>query len=165
MSASSSKALVLEVAQLLRLRRLRAEAARIERETARAKRDAAQHAVREREAQVQRLRTERDALGESVVAFASAMALLAPFASARREFLDDALERAEYALIDDEEELAQAQNAFDAAHAAWRKAVARCDAVEQLDETTRRDVTRAAEERAEREVDVSPRSVMLEGTP
>ncbi|MBW8829722.1 MAG: hypothetical protein JF606_09885 [Burkholderiales bacterium] len=165
MSATSSKALILEVAQLLRLRKLRAEAARIERETARAKRDAAQQAVLEREAQVQRLRVERNALGESVVAIAPAMALLAPFASARREVLDDALERAEYALIDDEEVLTQAQSAFDEAHAAWQKAVARCDAVEKLHETTRRDATLAAEERAEREVDVSPRSVMLEGTP
>jgi len=165
MSASSSKSLVLEVAQLLRLRKLRAEAARIERETARAKRDAAQHAVHEREALVRQLRVERNALGESVVAIAPAMALLAPFASARREFLDDALERAEYALIDDEEDLAQAQDAFDMAHAAWQKAVARCDAVERLAETTRRDVALAAEERAEREVEASPRSAMLEGMP
>ncbi len=148
--------LINDVAQLLRLRQLRAEAARVERDAARARRDEAQQAAQEREALVRRLCSERDALDVRVAASAAAMALLAPYASARREVLVDALERAEYAFIDDKEKLSRAQAALDAAHTAWQKASARCEAVEQLDVSTRRSAARAANERAEREIDAAP---------
>jgi len=148
-----------ELGQLLRLRRLREEAARAERDAARAARDDAQTAVRQREALVERLRLQRDALGAYVVGGgAASMARLAPFASARREVLDDALERAEYALIDDEEALQRAERAFAQAQSAWLRTAARSRAVEQLTERTRRGFARAAEARAERELDTPRRA-------
>jgi hypothetical protein len=161
MSASPKSGLVIEIVQLLRLRRLRAEAARIELNNARARRDAAQQAVHEREALAQRLRVQRHALDVRVATIAPAMALLAPYASARREWLSEALERAEYALITDREDLLRAQAALDAAHAAWQKAMARCEAVAELETSTRRGAAQAANERAEREID-APRRVVFQ---
>jgi flagellar biosynthesis chaperone FliJ len=154
---------IAELAQLLRLRRLREEAARIERDAKRAERDAAQAAVAETEREVERLRLERAALAAAVAGeMAASMPRLGPFAISRREVLDDLFERAEYALIDDEEALAEAQEALEEAHAVWLQARARCEAVEQLDRRTRRGVAQAVERRTERELDAAPRVGLTE---
>jgi len=143
-----------ELGQLLRLRRLREDAARTERDEKRRARDAAQAAVREREALIEQARVRRDALGAYVAGHGAAtIARLAAFAGARREALDEALERAEYGLIDDEEALARAERALDEAQAVWLRAMARNRAVEQLNERTRRGFMQAAQQRAERELD------------
>ncbi len=153
---------IAELTQLLRLRRLREEAARIECEAKRAARDSAQAAVAETEREVERLRLEREALADAVAgAMAASMPRLGPFAISRREALDDLLERAEYALIDDEEALSEAQEALDEAQAAWLQARARCEAVEQLDRRTRLGFAQAAEQRLEREVDAMPSLVSM----
>ncbi|HUG22605.1 hypothetical protein [Piscinibacter sp.] len=145
-----------ELGQLLRLRRLREDAARAERDERRRACEAAQAAVREREALIEQARARRDALGAYITGDGAAtISRLAPFAGARREALDEALERAEYALIDDEAALARAERAFADAQAAWLRAAARSRAVEQLNERTRRGFMRAAEQYAERELDTA----------
>ena len=160
------KARVAELSQLLRLRHLRVEAARIEREAKRRALDDAIAAVREREAQIERLRNERGDLRERIVdGMAPTLPRLMHYVAARAEMLDDLLERAEYGLIDDEEDREAAQEAFDAATAAWQQAMARCDAVERLRDDTARRFRRLAEERAEREVDASARPLLTPTTP
>jgi len=164
MTRDFDRALARELSQLLRLRRLRAEAARTERERRRTLLAAAQTALDEGEAVVRRLRAERATLAKCVCGpIAQQMPRLASFASARAERLDDTLERAVYAVIDCREALSDAQSAFDAAQAAWLHATARCDAVEKLDTTTRRDAASAAEERAERETEAVPGATPLQG--
>ena len=155
-----------ELSQLLRLRRLRVEAARVEREAKRRALDEAIAAVRAREAEVERLRGERGDLRERIVDdIAPTLPRLMHYVSARVEMLDDLLERAEYGLIDDEEDLEAAQEAFDDATAAWQQAMARCDAVERLRDTTARRLQRAAEEKSERELDAPARSLLTSSTP
>lgn len=152
-----------ELSQLLRLRRLREDAARLDFQRRREARDAAQAAVTAREAEVARLRQERRSLVQRAgLEHAAAMPRLGIFTSMRREMLDDLLERAEYALIDDEESLTEAQEAFETAQAAWRREMARCEAVQMLRDRVQRDTQRAGLARLERELDASPRMARWE---
>lgn len=155
-----------ELSQLLRLRRLRVEAARLAREEKRRALDEAIAAVRAREAEIERLRGERGDLRERIVAdIAPTLPRFMHYVGARVEMLDDLLERAEYGLIDDEEDLEAAQEAFDDATAAWQQAMARCDAVQRLRDTTARRLRRAAEEKTERELDAPSRPLLAPNTP
>jgi flagellar biosynthesis chaperone FliJ len=147
-----------ELAQLLRLRRLREDAARLDCQRRREARDAAQAAVTAREAEVARLRNQRHSLVQRAGhEHAPAMPRLGIFTSTRREMLDDLLERAEYALIDDEESLTEAQDALDAAQAAWQREMARCEAMQMLRDRVQRDSRLVDAARAERELDASRR--------
>jgi flagellar biosynthesis chaperone FliJ len=147
-----------ELSQLVQLRRLREEAARLDFQQRREARDAAQAAVTACEAEVIRLRRERMSLLQSAGhEHATAMPRLALFTSTRREMLDDLLERAEYALGDEEDGLKQAQEALDAAQAAWQRERARCEAVQMLRDRVQRETRLVDAARAEREIDVGPR--------
>lgn len=147
---------IAELRQLLRLRELREDAARREHEQCRSKRDDALRAVRERELLLQQQRTERDDLATYTAGDgASAMPRLSGYASARRDLLDDRIERNEYALIDDEEALTDAERALQHARDEWARARARTQAVETLRDDTTRRAARAGEQRAERELDAA----------
>jgi flagellar biosynthesis chaperone FliJ len=147
-----------ELSQLVRLRRLREEAARLDFQQRREARDAAQAAVTACEAEVTRLRRERMSLLQRAGhQHATAMPRLGLFTSTRREMLDDLLERAEYALGDEEDGLKQAQEALDTAQAAWQRERARCEAVQMLRDRVQRETRLVDAARAEREMDVAPR--------
>lgn len=147
-----------ELSQLVRLRRLREEAARLDFQQRREVRDAAQAAVNACEAEVTRLRRERMSLLQRAGhEHATAMPRLSLFTSTRREMLDDLLERAEYALGDEEDGLKQAQAALDTAQAAWQRERARCEAVQMLRDRVQRETRLVDAARAEREIDVAPR--------
>jgi hypothetical protein len=143
--------------QLLTLHALREERARAAQARARAERDAAQAAVGQREAEVARHRQARAALLARVHDEAAELARWAPYAIASQEDLDDRLERAEYALIDDEEALDEAQQRLDAHSAHWHAAHARHDVAADLVRLARRAQGAADEYRAERELDAAPR--------
>jgi hypothetical protein len=148
-----------DLRQLLRLRELREEAARRAHETCRVARDEALRAVRDREALLQQQRAELGVLSAYVAGDgAGAMPRLCSYASARRELLDDRIERNEYGLIDDEEALAEAERRLQLASEAWAQARARTQAVETLRDSTRRRAACAAEQRAEREVEMPLRA-------
>jgi hypothetical protein len=142
---------VAQARQLERLRLLRADKALRLRSQAQAARDAAQQAVREREAEVERQRRVRAALLHAAAFDPRLLTTLAPYHAARREYLDDQLERTEYALLDDEEALAEAAERLAEAAAAWRRAQRRADAAADLHTRARRAEGRATEARAERE--------------
>jgi hypothetical protein len=146
-----------EAQQLQRLRQLREDQARRARAQAQAALDEAREAVQRREAEVRRHRGARGELVERVCADAKSLPLLAPYVSARREDLDDLLERAEYALIDDEEARDEAQQTLDDASAAWRASLARRDAAGDLLTRARKEQLQAGERRAEREDPSKPR--------
>ena len=148
-----------DLRQLLRLRELREDAARRAHEASRVQRDEALRAVQERDALLQQQRAQRSDLSAYTAgAGASAMPRLAGYASARRDLLDDRIERNEYALIDDEEALAEAERHLQQASDAWAQARARTQAVETLGDSTRRRALRAAEQRAERELEMPLRA-------
>jgi len=137
--------------QLLRLRLLREELARRERLQAERERLAAAQAVREREAEVAGHRDARANLLQRAVQQAHELPRLAPYFGARRDELDDRLERAEYALIDDEEALEAATTQLAEASDRWRAARTREEAAQHLLARARREDRQANERRAERE--------------
>lgn len=75
-----------------------------------------------------------------------------------REAQLDRLERDEYALIDEERALEQAQDGVQQRRAELARALAREEAVQHLLDEQRRDAQRQHERRAEREQDEVPRS-------
>jgi hypothetical protein len=138
--------------QLERLRQWREQRRHEERAQAEREREAAQAAVHRREAELAGHREARSGLLQRAVQHdAAQLARLAPYLSASREDLDDKLERAEYALIDDEEALGEAVQALDAARARWLAAHARHQAASDLLARARLEHRHAAERRAERE--------------
>ena len=143
-----------ELKQLLRLREIRQEAARVEREARRTARDAAMAVLHEHQARLESLRLQRGALvnwagGDG----AMSMARLHTFASARKGLLDESCERAEYASIDDAQAVAEAERALAQAHERWVRACASRQSVERLQARTRASLAREAELRAEREAE------------
>ncbi len=137
--------------QLKRLRLLREERAQRARRAAASALAAAQQQVREREAEVAARRVDRSSLLQRAVTDAATLPRLAPYLAARREDLDDQLERAEYALIDDEEACEEAAARLDDATRDWRREHVRGNAVQDLHRRARADELRAAERRSERE--------------
>ncbi len=112
----------------------------------------AQQLVQEREAQIRGLQDQRLALQRSLIGeYAARLGTLAAYASAAQEVLDDQLERSEYALIDEEEELFNAQNRSGAARDAWLHAVAQHQACTTLRDDARKGLRREQEMRLDRE--------------
>jgi hypothetical protein len=137
-------------AQLLRLRRLRRQQAEAALRLARAEHARALQAVREGQARVD---AERAAQARLAQAFGHTPGLprVAAFAEARRQAVAEQLERAEYALLDDEETLQGADHALDQAGLALRQALARFEAADEALQEAGRQHARALEQRAERE--------------
>ena len=138
--------------QLQRLRDLRERKALTALRAAEAEVAAAEQAVVERQRAMERLQSARDQLSQRIVRdCAPQLGKLAAYASATQEDLDDQLERTEYALIDDEEALTEAQQAAEAARRAWLRAVSQSGAADTLVDDARRGLLREREARLERE--------------
>ncbi|HET9642761.1 MAG TPA: hypothetical protein VFP68_05285 [Burkholderiaceae bacterium] len=147
-----------ELRQLLRLRELRQEGARADREARRAERDHVAALLQEHQAQLEELNLKRRALADWVAGEgASSMTQLQAFANARHAFLAEACERAEYAVLDDQEALANAEQQLAQAHERWIRACSQTQSVERLLARTRADMARRSELRAEREIEPAVR--------
>lgn len=152
-----------ELEQLRRLRELREETARQSCEARREARDACQATLDDTRLRLESLRRQCVDLAQWVGgAGASSMAQLGPFASARRQLLDNACERTEYALIDDEAVLAEAEEELTRAQAHWVKACAMTQSIQRLVARARLGLAREAELRAEREADPIRMPIRLE---
>lgn len=136
--------------QLLRLRELRRTQAEAEARRARQAQADALVAMQAAQAVVAQQQHERRVLLDHF-SHGALLPRWAPQAQARREWLEDRLERAEYALIDEEESLHDCDRQLDHAGAALRAAWARNNAAEQALQQARRQCLAAAERRAERE--------------
>jgi flagellar biosynthesis chaperone FliJ len=138
--------------QLKRLRELRERSALRALREAEAALQTAIQVMQERQATVQRLQNERQTLAERIVGeLASEMARLAGYVSARQSQLDDQLERAEYALLDDKQAVAGAQAKVNEARQAWLLTVSRNGAATTLVDDASQALRRDREVRAERE--------------
>lgn len=138
--------------QLQRLRELRErKALQVYQRTEMDARDALAK-VREREAQIRALQAQRLALQQRLIGeYAARLGAVAAYAGAAQEVLDDQLERAEYALIDEEEELFNARKRSDAARHAWLRAMAQHQACTTLRDDARKGQQRELEARLDRE--------------
>jgi hypothetical protein len=135
---------------LLRLRALRRQQAERARQTAQQAQAQALQAVRDGQG---RLHAERQAHAALLQAMAREPALprLAAFAEARRAQVEEQQERAEYALLDDEEALERADHDLTQAARALARAHAREQAATQAADAARRRLRLATEQRLERE--------------
>jgi hypothetical protein len=143
-----------QTAQLLRLRLLRREQAEAALRAAREEHAQALAAVRRGQAKVDAEREQQARLAHAL-GHTPGLPRVAAFAEARRDAVAENLERAEYALLDDEEALQGADHALTQAGSALRHALARHDAATQALQQAERDHARAREQRAERE-EVAP---------
>ena len=124
---------VREQGQWLRLRELRVQRAREQLAAADAACAAAQQAVLARQQAIEQCRAELRAHAESGVgAWAAHLPRWGNMFSVHRDRLAERLERAEYALIDDERALEQAQEARQQKRADLSRALAREGAVQTL---------------------------------
>jgi hypothetical protein len=136
--------------QLLRLRELRrgqAEAQARQAREAQARALAAAQATQRRVAEHQAERLgllQQLTQGHLLVRWASQ-------AQACRDLIEDRLERAEYALSEEEDTLHAADRDLDHASASLRTALARSDAADRAQHQARQRLTAALEKRAERE--------------
>jgi len=138
--------------QLKRLRELRERAALVTLRNAEAALQTAITIMQERQATILRLQNERETLAERIVGeLAPDMARLASYVSALQAKLDDQLERAEYALIADQQAVAQAQAKVAKARQAWLHTVSRRDAATTMVGDASQALRRDREVRIERE--------------
>lgn len=138
--------------QLQRLRELRERKALTAFRAAEAEVARAQQALDERQRTMERLQRARDDLGRRIVGdCAPQMGRLSGYVSATQEDLDEQLERTEYALIDDEEALSNAQGHAAQAHAAWLRVVSQSGSAETLVGDARKALLRERDRRLERE--------------
>lgn len=143
-----------EAKQLCKLRSLRVQRAREGVAQAQAGVERAAAAVRQRELLIADLRRSIAGLQQAVVTtLAPTLPRWSAVTTAQRERLADQLERAEYALLDDQHELEQAQEKLQAARSELTRALAREDAVRGLAEQTRRAHALNRERRAELEIE------------
>jgi len=143
-----------EARQLCRLRGLRVERAQSAWTTARDEADAALRKVRDSERAIERVRSAIDALGDAIVnALVPHLPRWATMVTAQRDRLADQLERAEYALIDDEHALEQARERLAEARTALTRAQASEDAVKGLAKEALHVRANAREQRADSELE------------
>ncbi len=122
-----------EMRELLHLRRLRVEAAYRELQERARVLEAAKAQVITREHRIAGWRSDIAALSDFLAGDGLATrARTQPYSGAVREKLDDQLERDEYGLIDDQQELDEALDEMQLANAAWTKARARQEAVKEV---------------------------------
>jgi len=138
--------------QFKRLRELRERAALSALHAAEAALQTAIQVMQERRATILRLQNERHTLAERIVGeLAPDMVRLVDYVSALQFKLDDRLERAEYALIDDQQAVAEAQVKVNKARQAWLQTVSRHGAAGTLVDDANQALRRDREVRAERE--------------
>ncbi len=141
---------VAQAALLLRLRELRRQQAEAALRETRAEHARALQAQRDAQQRLDDERCARSALLQAM-SHRPDLPRLAACAEARRAQVDDALERAEYRLLDEDEALDGADHALDQSRQALRQALARRDAADQSLHDARRNAARDAERRDERE--------------
>ena len=152
MTASAMAQQLAAASQLQRLRALRERKALQASQQAERELQAAQQVVRDREAQIRQLQARRLELQHSLIGpYAARMGVVASYASAAQEALDDQLERAEYALIDEEEELINARTRAASARTTWLQAVAQHQASSTLRDDACQSLRRERETTLERE--------------
>jgi hypothetical protein len=146
-----------DLAQLLRLRTLRADAAEQQVRLKRREVEAAAAAVAQRQRDIAAARDEVDRHARfSVGAGAVDLARLAPCFTAFREQIEERLERVEYGLIDDEEALETAEAELDAARRELSRAQARRDAVDDALQRSRRALVLGRERASDAELEDLP---------
>lgn len=146
-----------DMAQLLRLRSLRADAAERQVQARRREVEAAAAAVAQRQRDIAAARDEVERHARfSVGAGAVDLARLAPCFTAFREQIEERLERVEYGLIDDEEALEAAEAALEAARRELSRAQARRDAVDDALQRSRRAQALGHERAADAELEDLP---------
>lgn len=139
-----------QAAQWLRLRELRQTQAEAQMRAVRQAQAEALAATQAAQAKVAQHQGARQALLADM-AQGAWLPRWAEMAHARREVIEDLLERAEYALIDDEETLHQCDQELDQAGHELRRACTRSDAAQQTLAQARRQVLAADERRLEGE--------------
>ncbi len=144
-----------QAAQLQRLRELRRTQAEAQARQAREAQARALAATQASQALIHAHQADRQALLQQL-AQGDLLLRWAAQAQARRELVEDRLERAEYALIDDEETLHGADRDLDQAGAELRSAWARDNAAQTALQRAQQQLAAAAERRAEREDPPSP---------
>jgi flagellar biosynthesis chaperone FliJ len=143
-----------EAHQLCRLRSLRVERAQEAWNAAREAVAAAERQVQDSERAIARIRSAIDAHGHAIVnGLAPHLPRWAAMVTAQSERLADQLERAEYALIDDEHALEQARDEVARTRTALTRAQASEDAVKGLARQAKQAVAQAREQRAEIELE------------
>jgi flagellar biosynthesis chaperone FliJ len=155
---------VSEARQLHRLRSLRVQRARERIPPAQARVDEAYAAVLQRQREIQYLRDSTQELRDAIVTtLAPRLPRWSEVTTAHQERLADQLERAEYALFDDQRALEAAQEKLQQARAELTRALAREDAVRGLVDEAKRCRAQLREQRAEREVDdqIRPRGPQM----
>ena len=145
--------------QLHRLRQLREDTARLERERLRRARDAAQDALQARDQGIATLRDGLDRLqgwpaGLPPVAAARWLAQ----AQTRRQQLLQVIERERYHRLADAEAVERAEQALAAGHAAWTSACARSRSAGESMARTRAALRQLQERRAELDQEPQPRA-------
>jgi hypothetical protein len=143
-----------EARQLCRLRELRVKRAREGVVKAQAEVERAAAAVREQQRRIDGHRRDIDRLSHKVVhELAPHLPRWKEMVAAQQAALIDRLERAESALVDDEQELEQAQERLQQARAEVTRALAQEDAVRGIAREARRAQLADRERRAERELE------------
>jgi len=138
-------------AQLLRLRALRLERAHAASEAARRAHGDAAEQVMQRQQSIARARHALSTLAQAVVGhLAGTLPRWSETVQADRDRLDERLEREEYALIDDEQALEAALEAWQAARAEVARLTARHGAIDDLHRQALRHRALDRERRAER---------------
>ena len=143
-----------ELAQLLRLRQVRVDAAEAAVRLQRAECEQAAAAVQARLHQIEANRCNVNnhatyAVGQG----ASDLARMPTLFSAYRAQLDDTLERSEYALIDDEQALEASEARLRDKRQAWMREQSRRDGVGETLQRSRRAVSRRTDLQAENDAD------------
>lgn len=148
-----------QLSQLLRLQGLRVSAAERAYRARQAERAAAEAAMQTRQARITRLRSQRTALSDYVIEQSAAeFTRLAGFASARRAWLNESLERDEYWLPDDERELREAEAQAAEARQQWLRARSHeTGTQERLDDTRR---IRAGDEEQRQETEIAEQATV-----
>ncbi|MEY4561543.1 MAG: hypothetical protein RLZZ618_820 [Pseudomonadota bacterium] len=151
-----------ELAQLLRLRKVRVDAAQTAVQMQRVECDKAAAAVQQRLVKIQEGRQNvRQLASYTVGQGASDIPRLVACFTAFREKLNDALERNEYALMDDEHDLESSQALLREKRQAWMREQSRRDGVEEALVRSRRALVLKSDIQTDNEADELGRSAPL----
>lgn len=132
-----------DIVQLLRLHRIRVSVAKSNYQTEKAEYIAAVEAVNKRRTRIECLRGQRTALSGYVLNDgAIELSRFSRWSNARRDWLDDALERDEYWLMDDEQILQEAETKLFEAKQNWLRACARETSLLRLLQEAKKSVLR-----------------------
>ncbi len=156
---------VRQAQQLARLRGLREQQAQRALATAEHAQRLALAAMQARQAELAQRRLARSELLARCTAPAAWILRCVPYSSAMLDLLDEAVERCEVALAEDEEALQAARERCDEARAAWRQAHARGEAAGEVLGHASRAWARSIEQRQQRDEALPRPSIDHRGAP